>query len=318
MRLSLDALQVLDAIERKGSFAGAAAELHRVPSAITYTVQQMESDLDVLLFDRTQHRATLTAAGYELLTEGRHLLRAASDLEHRIHEVATGWEPELRIAVDTIIGAPRLFPLAQNFFDTHAKICSTRLRIGEEVLGGNWDALASGRADLVIGASGERPSGGGFATVALRDVDFDFAVAPTHPLARERQPLSEAAILQHRAVSVADSSRNLPPRTVGLLTGQSVFSVPSMRAKIAAHVAGLGVGYLPRMLIEREIAARTLIICDVEARKPIGKLVAAWRANRAGKALRWFVQELEKPEVLAALFAREGETPKVTARRTRK
>ncbi len=43
MRLSLDALLVLDAIERKGSFAAAAHELHRVPSAITYTVQKLEA-----------------------------------------------------------------------------------------------------------------------------------------------------------------------------------------------------------------------------------------------------------------------------------
>jgi DNA-binding transcriptional LysR family regulator len=39
MRLSLDALLVIDAIDRKGSFAAAAHELHRVPSAVTYTVQ---------------------------------------------------------------------------------------------------------------------------------------------------------------------------------------------------------------------------------------------------------------------------------------
>jgi DNA-binding transcriptional LysR family regulator len=320
MKLSLDALEVLDAIQRKGSFAAAAAELHRVPSAITYTVQQLESDLDVLLFDRSQHRATLTAAGYELLTEGRRLLQAASDIECRIHEVAKGWEPELRIAVDTIIGAERLFPLAQTFMDAHAGIASTRLRISEEVLGGNWDALISGRTDLVIGASGERPGGSEFATLALANVEFVFVVAPTHPLARESKgkPLTEAAVLRHRAVSVADSSRNLPPRTSGLLSGQSVFTVPSMRAKVAAHVAGLGVGYLPRTLAEPEIAAGRLIAVEVESTKPQGFMHAAWRANRTGKALRWFLREFEKPEVVASLFAGEGEMPKVTTRRARK
>ena len=45
MRLTLDALIVLDAIDRKGSFAAAAEELHRVPSAITYTVQKLEQGL---------------------------------------------------------------------------------------------------------------------------------------------------------------------------------------------------------------------------------------------------------------------------------
>src|SRR5450756_1507445 len=67
MKLTLDALQVMDAIERKGSFAAAAAELHRVPSALTYTVQKLEQDLDVLLFDRGGHRARLTPAGQELM-----------------------------------------------------------------------------------------------------------------------------------------------------------------------------------------------------------------------------------------------------------
>ncbi|MBK7332922.1 MAG: LysR family transcriptional regulator [Betaproteobacteria bacterium] len=37
---SLDALAVLDAIDRRGSFAAAADELGRVPSAITYTVRR--------------------------------------------------------------------------------------------------------------------------------------------------------------------------------------------------------------------------------------------------------------------------------------
>src|SRR5215207_4965169 len=108
MRLSLDALQVLDAIDRKGSFAGAADELHRVPSAITYSVKQLEDGLGVPLFDRRGHRAVLTAAGRELLAEGRRLLRAAADLECRVQQVAKGWEAELRIAVDTLIGVEKL------------------------------------------------------------------------------------------------------------------------------------------------------------------------------------------------------------------
>ena len=75
MRISLDALLVLDSISRNGSFAAAGEELHRVPSAITYTIQKLEQDLEVKLFDRSGHRARLTDAGEALLREGRHLLR---------------------------------------------------------------------------------------------------------------------------------------------------------------------------------------------------------------------------------------------------
>ena len=74
--ITIDALRVLDAIDRRGSFAGAASELFRVPSAISYTVQKLEEDLDVAIFDRTGHRAALTSAGRYLLREGRALLEA--------------------------------------------------------------------------------------------------------------------------------------------------------------------------------------------------------------------------------------------------
>ena len=47
MKLTLDSLMVLDAIDRRGSFAAAAEELYRVPSAITYSVQKLEQDLNV-------------------------------------------------------------------------------------------------------------------------------------------------------------------------------------------------------------------------------------------------------------------------------
>ena len=91
MKLTLDALVVLDAIDRRGSFAAAAEELHRVPSAITYSVRQLEAGLGIEVFDRRGHRAVLTPAGRELLSEGRHLLRAAADLECRLRQVAKGW-----------------------------------------------------------------------------------------------------------------------------------------------------------------------------------------------------------------------------------
>jgi DNA-binding transcriptional LysR family regulator len=79
MPLTLDALETLDTIARKGSFAAAAAALGKVPSALTYTVRKLEDELDVLLFDRRGSRARLTPAGQELVDEGRHLLRAADD-----------------------------------------------------------------------------------------------------------------------------------------------------------------------------------------------------------------------------------------------
>ena len=289
MKISIDALLVLDAIERKGSFAAAAHELHRVPSAMTYTVQKLEEDLDVLLFDRRGHRAKLTAAGRELLTEGRRILRAAGELETRVKRVATGWEAELRIAYDDVIPTRAILDVARAFYQHE---CGTRLNITAEVFGGCWDALASARADLVIGAPGDGPAGGGYHTRVLGELEWVFAAAPDHPLASAPEPLRAEDILAHRAAVVADSSRNLPPRTAGLLTGQETLTVHNVASKLLVQHMGLGVGHLPRLLAEREAAAGRLVIRQTEAGRINTPLHMAWRSNHKGKALAWWVKQV--------------------------
>jgi DNA-binding transcriptional LysR family regulator len=293
-------LQVLDAIDRKGSFAGAADELHRVPSAITYSVRQLEEGLGVELFDRRGHRAVLTAAGKALLSEGRKLLEAAADLECRVQQVAKGWESELRIAVDTLVGVHKLYGIVDEFYK---ETSGTRLRIATEVLGGTWDALASARADLAIGAGGDAPSGRNFATQPLGRVRMVLVAAPFHPICEEPEPLPESRVQRHRAVSVADTSRLLPPRTVGMLSGRDVLTVPTMEDKAAAHIAGLGVGFLPTWIAEREAAAGRLRILRAEPERPPADVFTAWRPGDEGKALKWFVKRLADPLVCAELLS---------------
>ena len=79
--LGPEALAMMDCIARTGSFAAAAREMGKVPSALTYSVRQLEEALDVLLFDRGARHAALTAAGQELLHEGRRLLAEMDPLE---------------------------------------------------------------------------------------------------------------------------------------------------------------------------------------------------------------------------------------------
>ena len=299
MKLSLDGLLVLDAIARKGSFAAAAEEMHRVPSAITYTVQKLEQDLGVQLFDRSGHRARLTPAGEELLKDGRQLLRTAVDIECRVQRVAKGWETELRIVYDDVIPAARLCPLIDEFY---AQGAGTRLRVGAEVLGGCWDALMSGRADLCIGAPGEPLPEAGYTMRALGEIEWVFAVAPHHPLARVPQPVTASAITEHRMVLVADSSRNLPPRSSGIPPGPEVLTVSTLEAKIAAQASGLGVGFLPARAAATAVSQGQLMLLDVEEPKPKSRLYCVWRPRDTGKGLKWWIARLEEPAVRDALL----------------
>ena len=114
--LTPEALAMMDTIARTGSFAAAARELGKVPSALTYNVRQLEDALDVLLFDRSSRQAQLTAAGEELLREGRRLLIEMDAVANRVRRVATGWETQLTIAVDVVMSQVTIFELCEAFY----------------------------------------------------------------------------------------------------------------------------------------------------------------------------------------------------------
>jgi DNA-binding transcriptional LysR family regulator len=298
MALSLESLEVLDAIERKGSFAAAAHELGKVPSALTYVVRKLEDDLDVLLFDRRRHRAELTPAGRALLDEGRHLLQAADDLARRVKRLATGWEATLTIVVDDLVHFRALMPVIQDFY---AENTATRLRFSREVLAGTWDALLSGRADLLIGPA-QVMQMQGLQTLTLGKIPFVFAVAAHHPLARLEEPLPAAAITRHRIVAVGDTSRSLPARTIGVMAGQDTLVVPSMADKVQAQIRGLGCGWLPVPLAQPYLDSGVLIAKTTTEDDRAGTFQVAWRTNMRGKALQWWVDKLEDPRLAQALL----------------
>ncbi|MCE3262133.1 MAG: LysR family transcriptional regulator [Pseudoduganella sp.] len=298
LRLSLEALQIVDAIDRGGSFAAAARELFRVPSTISYTVGKLEEELGVQVFERIGPRVALTAAGRELLKEGRYLLKAAGDLEQRVRRVASGWETELALGLDSMFGAAVLADDVQAFYGVTQQ---TRLRLVHEALGGSWEALLERRVDLVLGAPGDGPAGGGYVSQAIGQLRWVFAVAPGHPLAQVPGPLGRNDLQHHRAIVVADSSRLLAPRTVGLVLGQDTLTVPTMQAKFDYQLAGLGFGFLPEHCARQAIAAGLLVEKAVEEPKPEETFYLAWRSGESGAALRWWQQRLGAPGVFERL-----------------
>lgn len=289
LKLTLESLEILDAIARLGSFGRAAEELGRVPSAVTYAVRKLEDDLDTLIFDRRGYRAELTPVGQVLLEQGRELLARADLLQSQIAQTAKGWELELRIALDAILPWRWLQSHVEAYF---AEACSAKLRINEETMAGTWDALLDGRADLVIGASSDPPNGMGISTQPLFALDFYYCVSPKHPLARAKEPIPDEVLKLHRAIVVGDSARHLPLRTSGLLSEQDTLVVPSMQAKVEAQAQALGAGYLASWFARPHLKDKSLVVKEVAASKPSGNVVIAWKSGNRGLALTWWRDRL--------------------------
>jgi DNA-binding transcriptional LysR family regulator len=283
--ITLDALRVLDYIDRKGSFLSASEALHKVPSALTYTIQKLEADLDIKLFERSGRRAVLTAAGQLLLEQGRTLLQAATRLEEALKQVESGWETRVRIARDTILP---LDPLLEQIRRFHAEDKDVAVHVSEEVLGGTWDALVADRCDLSLGASGEPPKGL-FECRQLAEVEFVFAVAPGHALTFHDGPVDATAIRAFPTIVVADSSVTAPGRSSGLLESRQLVRVANMATKIQAQAMGVGVGFVPRHLAANLLARGKLVALPCSVPRPPIPIYMAWRKDNAGKALAWFV-----------------------------
>lgn len=300
--LTPGALSMLQVIADTGSFAAAARAINMVPSALTYRVRQIEDALDVLLFDRSSRQAQLTEAGAELLREGACLLEEIDAIANRVKRVATGWEPQLTIAVDSIIDRATVMELCTAFFRLNPP---TRLKLRSETLSGTLAALTSGQADLALGVVMDANTKTGLHRESLGTVNFVFAVAPHHPLAHAPEPLSDKVIREHRAAAIADSVQQGSSLTIGLLTGQDVFTVADMPTKLDAQVRGLGTGFLPTCLAQPFIDTGRLVVKSVERSEQQIQASYAWRKSGKtgnGRALQWWLDQLQTPVTRSALL----------------
>ncbi len=302
-----EALALIRSVATQGSMAAAAREMGLVPSAVTYRVRQIEDALDVLLFDRSARQARITPAGQELLQGGERVLQELDAVARRVQRVATGWEPQLTISVDSLISKKIMFELCETFFASGSKGAPppTRLRIQSETLSGTWHALLDGEADLAIGGVVEGMAQAGIQAKPLGDVPFLFAVAPHHPLAAAAEPIADAIIQQHRIVAVADSTKRKQSVTVGILPGQDVFTVSTMPDKMDAQLRGLGCGFVPHCIAAPYIDTGRLVVKATQRIPRAPKVNYAWRTperGSLGQALSWWLEQLNQPQTRQALL----------------
>ncbi len=296
--LSTEDLALLEAIRESGSLSKAAARLGKAPSTVSHAARQLESRFDALLFDRSRYRLRLTPAGQLLALEAARLTLDVSRLTRRVKQIAGGWEDRLCIVTDEIMEFETLLPVIKAFDRLQSGVT---LRITHEMLGGTWEALRDGRADLVVGATNEPPVIAKLRWFELGVIEWVFAVAPGHPLARAKEPLEPEAVAAHRAIMVADSSRRPDVRSYGVLGGQAALAVPGMLAKIHAQREGLGVGWLPRERVRSLLKSGALVEKRMADPREPNTLYVAWRGDHEGRALAWWLDQLRQPRLTARL-----------------
>ncbi|HEE0104280.1 TPA: LysR family transcriptional regulator [Citrobacter gillenii] len=303
MKPLLDVLIILDALDKEGSFAAASAKLFKTPSALSYTVHKLESDLNIQLLDRSGHRAKFTRTGQMLLEKGREVLHTVRELEKQAIKLHEGWENQLVIGVDDTFPFSLLAPLIESFYLHHSV---TRLKFINGVLGGSWEALTQGRADIIVGAMHEPPSASNFGFARLGDLEQVFVIAPYHPLAQEDEPLQRRTIKRFRAIVVGDSPHLASLSGSQLLDDQDAITVFDFKTKLELQISGLGCGYLPRYLAQRFLDSGALIEKKVVAQIMFEPVWIGWNEQTSGLASAWWRDQILANSAIAGVYVKSS------------
>ncbi|WP_394132980.1 DNA-binding transcriptional activator PunR [Shewanella maritima] len=293
--LSEQSLHMIDIVARLGSFTAAANELHKVPSAVSYAVKQIETDMGVVLFERHHRSVTLTEPGKLFLQRSRELLRQMQEVKAETQRAANGWKPSLSIALDNIVRADRISALIADFY---REFDDVELIIRIEVFNGVWESLSTGRSDIAIGATTAIPVGGVYQYRDMKDIQWAFLVSKKHPLASVEGPLSDEDLRQYPAICLEDTAREIPKRTTWLLDNQRRLVVPDWIRAINCFTAGLGVGYMPIHLAEPFMMSGILVEKTLENPKAASPCCLAWDQQRMSPALQWVLDYLGDTEQL--------------------
>ncbi|WP_339723381.1 LysR family transcriptional regulator [uncultured Paraglaciecola sp.] len=282
--ISIEVLETLDAIERRGSFAKAAEELNKATSAVSYAVQKLEEQLDISLFQRLGRRSVLTPAGRLILAEGREILQTTRRLADKAKEVATGWEPRISIGIESLQSYPDFFQVINDFL---LEFPTVEFDVSECVLNGGWEALEQGRVDLLVGSPGPVPALKGYRSVVITRGELVPVIAAKHPLVNRLQdtPNTDNLMAQLRRIVIHDTSFSGITRSEGLSSDGQMFYVQNMDQKIQAILAGIGIGNLPKHRIQDYLDNGALLPLPIQQKNGAESFLA-WKINNKGKGLK--------------------------------
>jgi LysR family transcriptional activator of the allD operon len=280
-KLDAEALRTFVTVAQLRSFSGAADLLHKTTSAISYRIKALEDSVGVPLFQRTTRSVTLTPSGEVLLEKASQIFEWLQRLPDELKQVNDGIEPRFTLVVNNLLYDADA--VAALLVHLHDRFPYAAFQVRRAVYMGVWDELLHNGGHVALGAPGFHTINDDFATEPLGIINWVFVVAPQHPLASTSGPLGNEVLRRYPAINVEDTSQRLRKRTAWRLPGQQEFLVPDLHAKIACHLRGLGVGFLPGASARELLRLRQLVERPVSVGRSPSPLAIAWRRRGAGK-----------------------------------
>lgn len=251
---SLDHLRIFAAVVDAGSFSGAARQLDRSQPAVSYAVAAIEGQLGLTLFERGKRKPVLTQAGLAVLAYARRLGQLADELGASAASLTAGLEGALTILVDTFFPTQPLCRALADLAETYPSVSlDMKVRSRELVL----QNVCDGQAGIGVSAL-DIAWPAGIEAYDFGMVEIVAVAGPTHVLARHsgRIPtmvLRDSLQITNRAAGGEDEARDVS------INSSRIWRISGLSAQVELLRSGLGWGYLPTHVAEREIAAGRLV-----------------------------------------------------------
>jgi DNA-binding transcriptional LysR family regulator len=291
--VSLDQLRAFIAAVEEGSFSAGARRLHRAQSAISELVSNLEAQLGVVLFDRSERYPKLTPAGIQLLADARSVVANVDLLKARAKGISRGLESELSAVVDVLFPIEAIAESAKEFRE---KFPRTPLRLYVEALGGAYQPVLDGRCSL--GIVGSLPIAPDSMTLErLQGLAMSLVAAREHPLALFKGVIPKTELAKHVQLVLTDRSELTAGREFGVLSPLT-WRLGDLFAKHAFLLKGLGWGGMPVHAVKQDLLEGRLVklsIEDLAEESLILPMSAAYlTAKPPGPAGRWLIERLKQ------------------------
>ncbi len=291
--VSLDQLRAFIAAVDEGSFSAGARKLHRAQSAVSELVSNLEAQLGVALFDRSERYPKLTAAGVQLVADARSVVANVDLLKARAKGISHGLESELSAVVDVLFPIEAIAESAKEFRDRFPR---TPLRVYVEALGGAYQPVLDGRCGL--GVVGSLPIAPDSMTLErLQGVSMIMVAAREHPLTRISGVIPKTELAKHVQLVLTDRSELTAGREFGVMSPLT-WRLGDLFAKHAFLLKGLGWGGMPLHAVKQDLLEGRLVklaIEDLAEESLILPMSAVYlTAKPPGPAGRWLIERLKQ------------------------
>jgi DNA-binding transcriptional LysR family regulator len=286
-------LQVFKSVVDEGGVIRAASKLHRVPSAVTTRIKQLEASMGVKLFHRDRQRLHLSPAGELLLDYAGRLIQ----LSNEARDVVSGTTPRgvLKLGALESTVASRLPPILAGF---HSRYPEVRLELVTDTNDALLNQLAERRLDAAFMA--ESPPARAFEHVPVFAERLTLISSPDHPPIKRARDVEGISLI---AFPEGCAYRRVLQRWLGRdsLASFRVLNLSSYHAIIACVTAGAGIALMPKSVLDTMPQAKV-------RRHPIPKAQAhittplVWRRGEISPsvlALRTLVASLPKQKIAA-------------------